>query len=1228
MTFIEPSLKEIYNTLNNNDELITYLKENEYLLTRSMLYDSYTNEEIKSMEAAIAANNRETLYNVAQVLLDYSVSIKSSEIWVLSSNLIGFADMAAAFGLAAEDFSLDAYRLIVFTYKYCYLNSFFQNNIKTFLPESDYEFLQDNAALKGFVDAMMKEFDKFNGIISKCCEYQDFDKIPYDLINYLSQLLGFEKATINADDDMEYKYRELVKNIIDIYRIKGTNYSFELLFKFLGYNIEINEFYFDRRMYYSSGNSVTSSTDKTNYLLYMSTENPADNNLDTTENEYVSLGDFTTQYNLTEFNELVKEYGVEAVLGYSPLDSNGDEYTGKVYKYFKTNLVYYTISIEGSNPTDKQLSQINKILTFITPAYIMRTTNVNIFTGDTDTIPSDNMIFFDDNRTLGNTLLELEEGVTTEEGYEAIRETVRTNYAIMLDSEKRDDKLIPDVTNKDLYLDDSGNILHDDTSSSEYINTIGTTTFKPKIPMSFTGNISLNKYAPCSFFDFISIREDIKNNNLYTDVEVIDNVNDFVNSNLGYSRSLIQTLTLIKTFTADALETIRNGFNICYESEYSSFPNFINPIKLGKDALINLVSTEFVILKNGDNYALYKYGDIPSYNSSYDLSFKINLIKTQRLYRSINKKVSINVDSSLKIEKPTLSALYDAANEKTPSDALKYYYFNSSENYWYYPLRKAELTTFIISSGKTKKYLKINNNVLPLGSDETINLAIPIIFSSNEKYGATPTSIVYNSVEDCFKANNVDYYNNFLFYIEDQDDDYNSDLYKFSITSGTKYLYSKENNALYLLKNNKVEKLNNFFGKLIVEDTSAKLYEFDEVWKGYSEEDDFNNFIFYNHPHRVVWNYIGFDKIIGRPIKAATDLEVDENLEDAIINECFYSTFNFLSKTDKNEILKLGNFNLSGELLAAIKDGKNLAEIISYITTKVQEKDIYGNYNDNFKLLLELISTDDLLEFCKDYYYNKLTKLYREAFIEEASAGNEVDFTIEDSDREPLYETLNGNMGTFGQPNTLLQSYYGNSSLDIPFTVSDNTLIILNEDLVKYGLINKGNLVDIANFTINYGILSLFTNEFSYSLNDDSNLEIRCYIPDDIVSGTLSINLTPQYLSDNKITEKTSELYEDEQFVTNGDDRVLDVNSNLKIDAEVISYDDNLFVLVDEEFCDLYDITLEFDLPKKMIQFDKIESYASVNSEGFENGAFAKTDFIDIKNNFSVNIEKLRIVEK
>ena len=114
------------------------------------------------------------------------------------------------------------------------------------MPQYDLDAIKENTAAEAFLDSVLKEFDKIDRMLMETEKYLNYDEIPWKYIVYLTQMLGLEKDLLNFDDSEEELYRELAKNILDVYRVKGTNYSFELFFNFLGINIEIKEYFFDR----------------------------------------------------------------------------------------------------------------------------------------------------------------------------------------------------------------------------------------------------------------------------------------------------------------------------------------------------------------------------------------------------------------------------------------------------------------------------------------------------------------------------------------------------------------------------------------------------------------------------------------------------------------------------------------------------------------------------------------------------------------------------------------------------------------------------------------------------------------------------------------------------------------------------------------------------------------------------------------------------------------------
>lgn len=394
MTFNTPNINDILTTLIGNNMLVSALKENGALITKETLLNEYHLSVMKQAVADANLRNIQALYDLAELILVNEEHIRKESVWQLTAEEFLFKEIRSIFGLEKANDKL--YQSIFYCYKYCYVSSFFQNNADKFVPQCDIDEIRSNPAAEAFLDSVLKEFDKINRLLEETKDFLDYDKIPWKYIVYLTQLLGLEKDTFNIDETEEVYYRELAKNILDIYRIKGTNYSFQLFFNFLGIDIEIKEFFFDRRYFYAKypqENTFTNTSDKYSKDFYLTTVNPSYNlNPNFSSSEIVTLNDFSPQESLKDFEELALKYGLEAVLGYSKYDKNGEEYKERVYKYFKTNYIYYYAGAMGgrANLTSKQINSLAKYLDFLTPIFVMRDIKTVAFTmSDNDSIAFD-----------------------------------------------------------------------------------------------------------------------------------------------------------------------------------------------------------------------------------------------------------------------------------------------------------------------------------------------------------------------------------------------------------------------------------------------------------------------------------------------------------------------------------------------------------------------------------------------------------------------------------------------------------------------------------------------------------------------------------------------------------------------------------------------------------------------------------------------------------------------
>ena len=387
-SFISEEIEKIYLILKNNDRLQKALDKNYLVLKRQSLIGEYTETAFKQRISEIDSINRDKLYSLASLCYTNKVTITQTDISILVDNSFLKKDIKDIY--EGIDITNETLKEIFFCYKYCSVSSFFQNNRKYFMPEYDLKKIEENTKLDVFMDALLKEFDKLNVLLSDIKNVVDIDKIDGKYLSYLSQLLGYEKKDIPSLN--EESFRELVKNIIEIYKIKGTNYSFELFFNFLGFDIEIQEFFFDRRYYFKIGgnNEFTNEKSTTSYNHYLTTINPVLNKNDIfSRTETISYSDIGTQYSLLEFDDLVKSYGAEAVLGYSKLDKNNNLYTGKIYTYFKTNYIYYNVTLPDRYPTSEELVAITSYLNFLSPVFIMRTIETQSAEQEKDTMTID-----------------------------------------------------------------------------------------------------------------------------------------------------------------------------------------------------------------------------------------------------------------------------------------------------------------------------------------------------------------------------------------------------------------------------------------------------------------------------------------------------------------------------------------------------------------------------------------------------------------------------------------------------------------------------------------------------------------------------------------------------------------------------------------------------------------------------------------------------------------------
>lgn len=399
--YIEPEYKKVYDTIRNNKELTDYLTSIGSLLTTEAYFekfgglDNYTEVSIKINEL-----NRKTLHNIAKVIYENKDYIEQHSVRQLVSERFKEFEFKIALGFSSYNkLPIKTLKKIFYVYKTSYVDSFFQNNWKKFMPEFDVELIENNEVMNSFLTAVMKEFDKLDNIISNVKNFKKYSEIPFEYINYLTQLLGFEQKTLMINSEQEVFFRTLAENILDVYSQRGTFAAFYLLFYFLGFELNITEYYFDRRYYYAlEGNKETSEINRLSYKYYLTKNKPSDNIF--TEDafpitEIVTDADYTEKLQLENFEELANEYGIDCVLGFSEYYTpkttkaiNGNlvtkgkltKYEGPVYKYFKTNYVKISPGLVSNHGISKnsdeyktftqaQMYTISSLLDFLVPEF-------------------------------------------------------------------------------------------------------------------------------------------------------------------------------------------------------------------------------------------------------------------------------------------------------------------------------------------------------------------------------------------------------------------------------------------------------------------------------------------------------------------------------------------------------------------------------------------------------------------------------------------------------------------------------------------------------------------------------------------------------------------------------------------------------------------------------------------------------------------------------------------
>lgn len=147
------------------------------------------------------------------------------------------------------------------------------------LTTFDYNIFQKNKRYQILLKTMFELFDILYGYQTDIQSINDHSQIKDKFLNIVGRSFGFEKKAIYDGTKWEYAYnkmyRELLVNLMDLIKARGTKLSYELFFGAMGYDITLLEHWFD-----ADGNLIEinpESLDDSTFFAYSTDGTPIDN---------------------------------------------------------------------------------------------------------------------------------------------------------------------------------------------------------------------------------------------------------------------------------------------------------------------------------------------------------------------------------------------------------------------------------------------------------------------------------------------------------------------------------------------------------------------------------------------------------------------------------------------------------------------------------------------------------------------------------------------------------------------------------------------------------------------------------------------------------------------------------------------------------------------------------------------------------------------------------------
>jgi hypothetical protein len=358
------SLFSDYYSLTN-ELVVRKLLSDPEVLSLFRLYGFIPVDEI------IPPDVKDQFYYLASVLIENDSHIKDNTVEQLVEDEFLYPQMQDIF--ARSEIPTKIIQYIFYNYKYAAVKVFFQKNYNRFMPNFDFEEINSREKVRLFVKSFLREFDKFADIINNLYEISDVDRVDEQYLSYLAQLVGYKKEDEALSKNVSF--RQFIKNIVEIYKIKGTNYAFELYLNFLGFTCTVNEFWFDRRYYHTTGyvNEWTGQTDKTKFDYYFTPIKPTNGIPEVCDcTQVVHDDDISFIRNVYDFNRLALTVPVDQLLGYT-----SGSYTGEPFTFFKANYITYEVSKINNEGvieavTQDELATLVQYVNILVPIFIIK----------------------------------------------------------------------------------------------------------------------------------------------------------------------------------------------------------------------------------------------------------------------------------------------------------------------------------------------------------------------------------------------------------------------------------------------------------------------------------------------------------------------------------------------------------------------------------------------------------------------------------------------------------------------------------------------------------------------------------------------------------------------------------------------------------------------------------------------------------------------------------------